>query len=130
MAVALALLGGAGCALDGSAKPKRANGPVRDAAAVVSRLETASAKGDWRTVCDDLFTAGARSRAGGRDCPRLLRSDAGSLSKPRIEVVRIDVKGPRAAVRVRSRAGGQPPLEDVIQLRRERGSFRIDSLAG
>ncbi|HEY8771432.1 MAG TPA: hypothetical protein VIM03_12880 [Thermoleophilaceae bacterium] len=36
----------------------------------------------------------------------------------------------RAAVRVRSRARGQPALEDVIELKRERGAYRVDSLAG
>jgi hypothetical protein len=130
MAVPLALLGGAGCALGDSSKPKPAKGPARDVAAVVDRLQTATAKGDWRAICNDLFTASARARAGGKDCPRLLRSDAGRVTRPRVDVVRITVRGPTAAVRVRSRAGGQPPLEDVIELRRERGRYRVDSLRG
>ncbi len=131
MAVPLALLGGTGCALDGQAQPKQAKGASRDAAAVVKRLERASARGDWRTVCDQIFTAGARRRAGGKDCARLLRSDAGGIAKPRIQVLHITLSSRgRAAVRVRSRARGQPPLVDVIELKRERGAYRIDSLAG
>ena len=127
--VALAALSAPGCALDGSAEPKRAKGPVRDVEAVVERLGRATARADWRTVCDRLFTAAARRRAGGSGCVRLLRSDAGSLAGPRIDVLRIAI-GERgaASVRVRSRARGQPALEDVIELRRERGDYRIESL--
>ena len=130
LAAALAACALAGCSLDGSAKPKAAKGAPREAAAVIGRLEQASARGDWATVCGRLFSADARRRAGGRDCPRLVRADAGSLSRPRIDVLGIAVNGNRASVRVRSRAKGQPPLVDVIHLRRERGAFRIDSLAG
>jgi hypothetical protein len=131
MVVPLALLGGSGCALDGHAKPAQAKGASRDVAAVVKRLERASARADWRTVCDQIFTAGARKRAGGKDCARLLRSDAEGIAKPRIEVLHITLRPRgRAAVRVRSRARGQPPLEDVIELKRERGAYRVDSLAG
>jgi hypothetical protein len=127
MAAALTLLGGAGCSL-GNTESKPATGPAREVAKVVDRLESATAKGDWRAVCDDLFTARARASAGGRDCPAQLRSDAGHLSRPRIDVLRITLKGRTAAVRVRSRAAGQPPLQDVIELRREGGKYRIDAL--
>ena len=130
MAVPLALLGLPGCALDGSAKPRPAKGAVNDVAAVVKRLERASARRDWRTVCDRLFSASARRRAGGADCARLLRSDAAGIARPRIDVVKITLKPRGAAVRVRSRARGQPPLEDVIELVRQGGAYRIDSLAG
>jgi hypothetical protein len=131
IAVPLALLAGSGCALDGSSEPKPAKGAGRDVTAAVRRLERATARADWRTVCDDIFTAGARRRAGGRDCPRLLRSDAEGVARPRIEVLHITLKARgRAAVRVRSLARGQPPLEDVIELKRERGAYRVDALAG
>jgi len=128
-ALSLALLVAAGCSLGDGSDPKPAREAAREIAALVKRLEQASARGDWRSICDQLFTANARRRAGGRDCPRLLRSDAAGLAEPRIEVRRITVKGPRAAVRVRSRARGQAPLEDVIELRREGGRYRIESLA-
>jgi hypothetical protein len=128
MAAVLALLGGAGCSLGDGTEPKPAKGSAREVAVVVDRLEAATAKGDWRSVCDDIFTARARVLAGGKDCPRQLRSDAGRVASPRIDVVRITLKGSSAAVRVRSRAAGQPPLEDVIELKREGGKYRIDSL--
>ena len=129
MAAALTMLGGGGCSL-GDSEPKPAKGSAREAARVVDRLESATATGDWRTVCDDLFTARARASAGGKDCPSQLRSDAGRLSRPRIDVLRITLEGRTAAIRVRSRAAGQPPLQDVIELKREAGKYRIDSLTG
>jgi hypothetical protein len=131
IALSLALLGGTGCSLDGSSEPKPAKGASRDVGAVVQRLERAAGRADWRTVCDRIFTAGARKRAGGNDCPRLLRSDAEGIVRPSIEVLHITLKRRGgAAVRVRSRARGQPPLEDVIELKREGGGYRVDSLAG
>jgi hypothetical protein len=35
-----------------------------------------------------------------------------------------------ATARVRTRARGQAPIEDRIELVRERGRFRVDALAG
>jgi hypothetical protein len=131
IAVAMALLVGPGCSLGGGGDTQPAKGAGREVAAAVGRLERATARADWRTVCDEVFTASARRRAGGGDCPRLLRSDAEGVSGPRIEVLKITLRSRgRASVRVRSRARGQPPLDDVIQLRRERGAYRVDSLSG
>jgi hypothetical protein len=129
-ACSLALAGAAGCSLGGGDEPRPVKGAAREIADVVQRLERAVASGDWRTVCEDLFTSRARRRAGGRDCPRLLRSDAAGLRSPRIRLLRIEIKGDRAAARVRSRARGQPPLTDLIELRREAGRYRVDSLGG
>jgi hypothetical protein len=97
---------------------------------VVEQLRVAAARRDWRAVCEEIFTASARRRAGGRDCRRLLASDAEGLRAPRIQLLGIVVKKDRAEARVRSRARGQPPLVDVILLRREDGEYRVDSLRG
>jgi hypothetical protein len=129
-ACSLALAGLAGCSLGGGEQPPRVTGAAREVASVVERLERAVAGRDWGAICDDLFTSAARRRAGGADCPRLLRSDAAGVRSPRIEVVRIAIKGDRAAARVRTRARGQPPLTDVIELRREDGRYRVESLGG
>jgi hypothetical protein len=95
----------------------------------VERLERAIARGDWTVVCRDLFTAAARRRAGGEACPRLLRADAEGLRRPRIRVLGIDVEGRRASVQVRTSARGQQPLTDVIDLRRQDGTYRVEALA-
>jgi hypothetical protein len=120
----------AGCSLGSDEEPQPVRGAPRQVAKTVQALEQATRARDFRSICDRLFTASARRRAGGRDCPRLLGSTSEGLSGPRIQIVGIDIQGQRAKVRVRSRAVGQPPLTDTIQLRRERGGYRIDSLEG
>jgi hypothetical protein len=120
----------AGCSLGGDEEPQAVKGAPRQVAQTVGALERATRTGDYRSICDRLFTASARRRAGGRDCPRLLGSTAEGLRGPRIQILGIDISGDRAKVRVRSRAAGQPPLVDTIVLRRERGSYRIDALEG
>ena len=125
----VAALAMAGCSLGGDDEPKRIRGAPSQAVAAVQRLDRAIRSRDYRLICDRLFTRAARRRAGGRDCPRLLRSSARGLRRPRLSVLGIELSGERARVRVRTRARGQPPLEDVIELvRRGRGS-RVEALA-
>jgi len=131
LTVGLVLLSLAGCSLgsDGEkTKTEAAKGAPSQVAATVQALDKAVRAGDWRTVCDRLFTTSARARAGGRDCPRLVRSSAGSLSGARIELVGIEVKKGGAEARVRSRARGQSALTDTLVLRRVGGRYRIDAL--
>jgi hypothetical protein len=128
-ACSLGLAGFAGCSCGGADDPDAPAGAARVVGATVERLEQAIARGDWDALCDDLFTDSARRRAGGKACARLVRSDAEGLRRPQIRVLRIDVEGRRAEVQVRSTARGQRRLTDVIVLRRERGAYRVDSLA-
>ena len=127
-AAALALVALGGCSSGGDDEPKPARGATRQVAATVDALERAVRAGDWESVCNRLFSASARRRAGGEDCPRLLRSTARDVELPRISIAAIRVSGDRAEVRVRSRAAGQPLLPDTLRLVREGGGFRVDSL--
>jgi hypothetical protein len=99
-------------------------------AATIQALDQATRARDFRGICNELFTAAARRRAGGRDCERLLRSAAAGVRRPRIQIVAIRIEGKRATVRVRSRAANQRPLVDEVELVRERGGYRISALAG
>jgi hypothetical protein len=125
-----ALVGLAGCSLGGDHEAQPAGGAPRAVAAVIQRLDTATRARDFRTICDELFTAAARRRAGGGDCQRLLRSATQDVRRPRIQIVSIRIDGRRATVRVRSRATGQRPLEDEVELVRQVGGYRISALAG
>jgi hypothetical protein len=121
----------AGCDLGEDEPPERIRGAPKEVAGVVARLERATRARDFGAICDQLFTDAARRRAGGRGCPKLLRSTAADLRDPRIRLVKIQIRkeGDARAV-VRTTAVGQPPLEDTIELRRERGRYRIAALAG
>lgn len=120
--VALAACGG------GDGEPERATGPAKEVAAVIETLERATARRDFETICDRLFTAEVRERAGGEDCASLLRRTAARVRRPRIAIERIDVEGDSAVAEVKTKARGQAEASDTIRLVRERGRFRIASL--
>jgi hypothetical protein len=124
MAVAAFLTGCLGA--DEETEPVR--GAARDIAGVVERLERATAERDFATVCDDLFTAAARERAGGEDCERLTRSAAEGVARPRIEMQAIDIRADGARVEVTTRAAGQAEVPAVLELRREHGEWRVEAL--
>jgi hypothetical protein len=116
-----------GC-LGADDEPVPAGGAARDVAGVVERLERATAGGDFGTICDDLFTAAARERAGGEDCERLTRSAAEAIARPRIEMKAIDIRADLARVEITTRAAGQAEVPGVLELRRERGEWRVEAL--
>ncbi|MGH2712756.1 MAG: hypothetical protein ACRDM7_02505 [Thermoleophilaceae bacterium] len=125
MAVAAFL---AGC-LGGDEEAEPARGAARDVAVVVDQLEKATARRDFATLCDELFTAAARERAGGDDCVRLTRSAAEGISRPSIEVRAIQIEADRARVEITTRAAGQAEVPDALELRREQGEWRVEALA-
>lgn len=122
------LLASSGCSLGGDDEAKPVAGPPAQIAATVDRLERAVATRDYESICDQLFTAQARKRAGGDDCARQLGSAAEGVKKPRVEIKAIDVKGNRATVEVRTKAEGQATLTDELELRREGDRWLIEAL--
>src|SRR5262245_10566162 len=129
LAGGIVLLGLAGCSLGGDDEPRPATGSTRDIARVVQQLEAAVQHRDYAAICNDLFTAAARKRAGGSDCRAFLQSAGEGLRKPRIEPLAIEVSGDRARVRVRTRAAGQAAVDDVLELRRGPSGWRVEALA-
>ena len=123
-----AMLAPVGCSLGGEDEPERAAGPAREIAATVDRLERAVAGEDFATVCDDLFTARARERAGGKECAAQVGSAAEGLRRPAIEPAEIRVEGERATVAVFTTAAGQARVRDELQLRREGGRWLVEAL--
>ena len=117
-----------GCGGGGSGTVKPISGPAKEVADVVNRLERATARRDFATICNDLFAAAARARVGGADCVRVLGERAGTVRRPRIVVQAIEVDGNRAQVRVRTTASGQAATSNVISMVRENGRFHIASL--
>jgi hypothetical protein len=128
MAVA-ASLAPIGCSIGADDEPQPVSGVPKEIAATVDRLGSAIAKKDYAEVCDALFTAAARKRAGGADCAKELTDAAGNVTNPAIEIRGIEVRGDRAEVKVASTAVGQARLIDTLQLRREGGRWRVDALS-
>jgi hypothetical protein len=118
----------AGCGGGGSGKPEPISGPAKEVAAVIQRLEKATAQRDFATICNDLLAAVTRRQAGGDSCPDVLGQRARGVSRPRIRIQSIEVSGNQARVRVRTTATGQAAIGDVIRLVREHGRFRVLAL--
>ena len=122
------LLASSGCSLGGDDEPKPASGPPAQIAQTVNRLERAVATRDYETICDQLFTARARRRAGGAECARQIASAAEGVKRPSIEIQAIDVNGDRATVKVRTRAQGQARVSDELRMRRQSGRWLVEAL--
>ena len=122
------ILASSGCSLGGDDEAKPASGPPAEIAQTVNRLERAVAKRDYVTICEQLFTAQARKRAGGAECARQIGSATEGVKRPSIEIEAIDVKGDRATVKVRTRAQGQARVSDELQLRRQGGRWLVEAL--
>jgi hypothetical protein len=127
-AAALAGVAAVGCGGSGDRKAKPIRGPAKEAASVVQRLQRATAERDYKTICRDLFSRRVRDQAGGKDCPRFVKRQAGDVRNPRIEIKDITVRRSGASVRVETRASGQARAPETIELVREGGRFRIASL--
>ena len=115
---------------DSDEDPEPITGRSKQVADVVTRLERATRGRRFDVVCEDLFTRAARTRAGGRNCVRLLRSTAKDVRRPRIRLLSVRIDGNRAEARVRTLAEGQTAVEETIDFLRERGRYRIASLGG
>jgi len=127
----LALTMLAGCSSgDSESEPPPAEGAPRQVAELIDRLERATRSRDFEAICGELLAKEARERAGGPDCVRLLRSTASDVRSPEIRVLSIRIDGDRANVRVSSRAEGQGPVEETIQLVRDGDGYRIAALEG
>jgi hypothetical protein len=123
-----ACLFAAGCGGGGKEAPKPIQGPAKDVAAVIARLEKATATKDFSAICDELLSAATRKQAGGDQCASVLAERASDVRRPKIKVRAIEIQGERALARVRTTAVGQAATDDVIRLTRENGGYRISSL--
>ena len=127
MAVA-AMLAPVGCSLGGDDEPKPVSGPAKEVAAAVEQFEHAVARRDFRTICDELFTATARQRAGGDECVALTSSAVEGLRRPRLQIEEIRVSDDTASVKVATEASGQARVTDSLELRKTDGRWLVEAV--
>ena len=118
----------AGCGGDDKAEPEPVSGPAKEVATVIEKLERATARKDFATICNELLAQATRKQAGGDECPAVLEQRARGVARPKIVIKSIEVKGDRAQVRVETIAKGQATVTDLLHLVREGGRFRVLSL--
>jgi hypothetical protein len=124
----VAMLAPAGCSLGGKDEPKPVSGVPKEIVATVERLERSVAQRDYETICNELFTARARQRAGGDECVTQMRSAAEDVKRPTLKIERIEVNADRATVDVATKAEGQARVTDTLELRHIGDRWLIEAL--
>ena len=99
--------------------------------ATLARFGTASAQRDYTAVCKDLLadTLIAKIRSVGIPCEVAIRTGLSDVQKPTLTVTSVRVTGSAATAVVRSDAKGQKPSTDLVRLVKQRGDWRLASLA-
>ena len=105
--------------------------PTESVHKAVDRFGKAVASHDYQELCDNLLAANLKNalEARGVPCELALKTGFGDAKNPKIAVKTVAVNGNRALVSVHSTASNQPPSDDTLGLVKERGSWRISSLA-
>jgi ketosteroid isomerase-like protein len=124
----VAMLAPVGCSLGGDDEPQPVSGPAKEVAAAVERFEQAVARRDFETICNELFTATARQRAGGDDCVAQTSSAVEGLRRPRLQIEEIRVSDDTAAVKVATEASGQARVIDSMELRKTDGRWLVEAV--
>jgi Putative lumazine-binding len=124
----VAMLAPAGCSLGGNDEPKPVSGVPKEIVATVELLERSVAQRDYETICNELFTARARQRAGGDECVTQMRSAAEDVRRPTLKIERIEVNADRATVDVATKAEGQARVTDTLELHHIGDRWLIEAL--
>ena len=126
-ALTLAACGGGGGGGDG---PKRSDADrVRD---TLSAFAQASARHDYRRVCADLLAKPVIDsvRRAGLRCESAMKTALEGVESPKLEVLRVTIKGDRASAKVQTTAANQQASDDTVALVKEGESWKIGALAG
>ena len=120
-ALACALLGG--CGDQGPTDEEQVRG-------VVAAFGRATAAKDYEAMCDRLLATDLVQKVTqiGLPCEVALRRGLGDVEDPQLSIGKITIQGEKATVAVRTSAAGQRPSEDVLDLVKVSGRWRISSL--
>jgi hypothetical protein len=101
---------------------------VRDA---IQGVANATAKRDYERMCDKLFAKRLVDslEERGLPCTVALQIGLGGVRKPKVAIRGITIRGDRASAVVHSSAANQRPSDDLVRLVREKGEWRVSSLA-
>ena len=96
----------------------------------LAQLARATAKKDYRTLCQKVFAPSlvARIATIGLPCDRAMGIGLADVQRPRLRVLSVTVDGNQADARVRSTARGEKASVDTIHLIKQKGEWRVSSL--
>jgi hypothetical protein len=100
---------------------------VRDA---VRSYGDAVAKKDYQRICDELIARELVRNLEeiGLPCEVALRRGLGPVRKPKLEIRRVQVVKDRALVSVHSTAANQKPSDDMLEVQKQDGEWRVAGL--
>ncbi len=106
--------------------------PAEQARSTAEAFGKAVAAKDYAALCDRLFGREILDSLQNINlpCRTAMERAFGGLREPKLTIGKVRVSGERASVEVRSAAAGQAPSQDVLQLAREDGKWRISQLEG
>lgn len=105
--------------------------PEAEVRSTVEAFAAATAERDYQALCDTYFATSLVSglERAGLPCEAAIRPAISATRDPTLEIRSIEVDGDRAKVAVHTTAAGQSPSDDTLALIREKGRWRIASLA-
>jgi hypothetical protein len=127
---ALPLLVGAlasGCAASSSSG--KFSGEEKQVADVVEKLQSAGAKADAKTVCDEVFAKSLRDQvqASGSNCEQEIDKALKDADDFDLEVQDVTINGDQATARVKGRVGDADRVQE-FQFEREGSDWRATSI--
>jgi outer membrane PBP1 activator LpoA protein len=128
LVVLLAAVALAGCGGTASSS-SNFSGTERDVADQVEALQSAGESRDGDKACNDVLSAALRRAmaTATATCADQVAEAMKDADDFELDVRAVEVNGDRATARVQARVGGADRLR-TLELVRERGSWRIDSL--
>ncbi len=98
----------------------------------LAELGRATAERDYATICERLLAPAVLVELERMDvsCSEAWRKAYADRSQPRLIVREVRVEGSRARADVRSSATGHEPAQDVIELIRAQGRWKVVSVGG
>ena len=105
--------------------------PTQQVHDAVDRFGKAVADKDYQKLCDDLLAKNLIDalEESGVPCELALKTGFGTAKDPKIAVKTVAVNGDKALVSVHSTAANQKPSDDTIALVKEKGTWKVSSLA-
>jgi Flp pilus assembly protein TadD len=96
----------------------------------VSSFGRATAAKDYRALCDEILAPSLVEKVVqiGLPCEQALQKALGNVKDPRLTIGKITVTGDRATAEIRTSASGQSPSQDVLEMERVGGVWRVASL--
>ena len=105
--------------------------PEDQVRSTVHGFADAVAHRDYQSLCDTYLSTALISglEGAGLPCELALKPEISATERPHLDIRTVTVDGDRAKVAVHTTAANQPPSDDTLALTRERGRWRIASLA-